>query len=161
VVGSINVDFVIKTDKFPTLGETVLGNELTILYGGKGANQAVQLARLNTKTIFFGVVGDDSYGVEYLDHLKKEGVDVSNIRHIENVESGIAQITLLDEDNRIIIVKGANDKVSKQIIDESRLVIEEADLVLLQLEIPLETVEYVVDICHRKGIKTVLWRSRN
>jgi len=156
VIGSINIDMVTKTTRLPVTGETIVGSSFTTMFGGKGANQAVCASRLGVDVSMVACVGDDTNGTSALENLRKNKVNTEHIRRIENVESGIAQITLLDEDNRIIIVKGANDKVSKKIIDESRSVIEQADLVLLQLEIPLETVEYVVDICYKKGIKTVL-----
>ncbi len=156
VIGSINMDMVTKTTRLPVNGETVVGNSFSTMFGGKGANQAVCTSRLGVEVSMVACVGDDPNGLSAIDNLRKNRVNTDHIRKIKNVPTGIAQITLLDEDNRIIIVKGANNEVSKKIIDESRAIIEDADLVLLQLEIPLETVEYVTNICYEKGITTVL-----
>ncbi len=156
VIGSINIDMVTKTTRLPVTGETIVGNSFSTMFGGKGANQAVCAARLGGNVSMIACVGNDANGTSAIDNLRRNNVNTDHVRKVDNAPTGIAQITLLDEDNRIIIVKGANDKVSKKIIDESKAIIEDADLVLLQLEIPLETVEYVVDICHQKGITTVL-----
>ncbi len=156
VIGSINIDMVTKTTRLPVTGETIVGSSFSTMFGGKGANQAVCAARLDGNVSMIACVGNDANGDSAIDNLRRNNVNTDHIRKIDNAPTGIAQITLLDEDNRIIIVKGANNEVSKKIIDESKAIIEDADLVLLQLEIPLETVEYVVDICHKKGITTVL-----
>ncbi len=156
VVGSINIDMVTQTTKIPVAGETVVGSNFTTTFGGKGANQAVCASRLGANVDMIACVGKDFNGNAAIKNLNDNMVNTQHIRQIDNIPSGIAQITLLNEENRIIIVKGANNEVSKKIVDESLSVIEKADLVLLQLEIPLETVEYVIDICHKKGIKTVL-----
>ena len=155
VVGSINVDFLISTDKFPTIGETILGKELTIAHGGKGANQAVQLARLNTKTMFFGVVGGDANGVEYLSYLKKEGIDVSNVLIKDGVMTGTAHITISNGDNSIIAVPGANSFVDIDYIKSVEKEILKSSILLIQREIPIESIIYLIELAYKNGIKIV------
>ena len=156
VIGSINTDMVTESFKFPKTGETIVGSRFTTLFGGKGANQAICASRLGAEVNFIGCVGTDGNGIASIKNLKDNNVNTRYIKEIEGVASGIAQITIAEHDNSIIIVKGANDELSKDIIDESISLIEGADLVLMQLEVPLETVEYVADICYKKGITTVL-----
>lgn len=156
VIGSINIDLVTEAKKFPKKGETIIGNSFHSFFGGKGANQAVCAARLGSNVQFIGCVGNDINGDEAITNLFDNYVDVNAIKKVEGVSTGIAQITIAEDDNSIIIVKGANDQLSTNIIDENLDMILKAELVLLQLEIPLETVEYVIDLCHKKGIKTVL-----
>lgn len=155
VVGSINVDFVISTDKFPSIGETILGNELTILYGGKGSNQAVQLARLNTKTVFFGVVGEDAYGIDHLNHLAKEGIDVSNVLIKDGVTTGTAHITISKGENSIIVVPGANNFVNIDYIKSVEEEILKSSVLLLQREIPVESIIYLIDLAYKNEMKVV------
>ncbi len=156
VVGSINTDMVTETIKFPKVGETIVGNNFSVLFGGKGANQAICASRLGAEVSFIGCVGADGNGFAAIENLKSNNVNTKYIKKIKDIPTGVAQITIADHDNSIIIVKGANNEVTKEVIDDSLSLIETADLVLLQLEIPLETIEYVVDICNQKGITTVL-----
>ncbi len=156
VIGSINIDLVTEAKKFPEKGETIIGNSFHSFFGGKGANQAVCAARLGSNVQFIGCVGNDINGDEAITNLFDNYVDVNAIKKIEGVSTGIAQITIAEDDNSIIIIKGANDQLSTNIIDENVDIILKAELVLLQLEIPLETVEYVIDLCHKNGVKTVL-----
>ena len=156
VIGSINMDMITQAGHFPKTGETVMGNDFMILPGGKGANQAVSAARLGAKVHFIGCVGHDAHGDEAIKNLEHNHVNTSRIKKIAHVPTGIAQITVAEKDNSIIIVQGANAHVSIDIIKENSDVIDQADLVLMQLEIPLETVEYVLDYCAHKGIKTLL-----
>lgn len=156
VVGSINMDQVVQTDRIPKKGETLIGNALSYNDGGKGANQAVACALLGADVMMFGKVGDDDNGKNILSHLKNKNVNVDNV-HIENGENtGLAVITVGENDNTIIVIKGANDKVDKKYIDEIKNELFKCDYVILQHEIPLETNEYIINICHEKGIKTVL-----
>lgn len=156
VIGSINIDLVTEAKKFPKMGETIIGSSFNTFFGGKGANQAVCAARLGANVQFIGCVGKDVHGLEAISNLSSNNVEVKAIRKIEGTSTGIAQITIAEDDNSIIIVEGANAKLTKNIIDENLDILLEADLVLLQLEIPLETVEYVIDVCHKNGISTVL-----
>ncbi len=156
VIGSINTDMVTETVKVPKIGETTVGSNFSVLFGGKGANQAICASRLGAEVSFIGCIGADPNGAAAMENFKENNINTKYVRQIPNVPTGVAQITIANKNNSIIVVKGANNEVSKKVIDESISLIENADLVLLQLEIPLETVEYVIDICHKKGIKTVL-----
>lgn len=156
VIGSINTDLVTIANSFPQIGETIIGNDFSLLPGGKGANQAVCAAKLGAEVHFVGCVGDDSNGVASLENLKNNNVSVDNVETIPGVPSGIASITIAENDNSIIIVKGANDEVSIDYMKKHIDVLDGANLVMLQLEIPISTVEFVASECKRRGITTVL-----
>ena len=149
VVGSINIDQSVETDRIPRKGETIAGQSLKYTPGGKGANQAVAMGRLGAEVVFFGCVGDDANGKAMLENLESQGVSTTHIQTIENVPTGIALITVGDDDNTIIIVSGANHYVDKPYIDKIKHYLTEFDLVVLQNEIPKETNLYVIDFCNR------------
>lgn len=155
VVGSLNMDFVVKAVRAPRSGETVLGEEIHFIPGGKGANQAVGLARLGAETTMIGAVGGDAFGAELKKALKKEGVDTSYIRVLASEATGVASILLAEGDNSIVVVPGANGHCLPEDLDQCEEKIAEADLVLLQLEIPLLTVEYAIKLARKHG-KTVM-----
>ena len=155
VIGSINMDIAIRTDVFPKQGETVLGDLFTTIPGGKGANQAVAAARLGSQVQMIGAVGQDAFGKELFFNLKNENVHVAGIEKTTS-STGIANILLHDNDNRIIVVPGANFDVSQQMIDQNIELIKQSAIVMLQLEIPIETIEYVLDICERLSIPVLL-----
>ncbi|HHT37910.1 MAG TPA: ribokinase [Mollicutes bacterium] len=156
VVGSINADQVVVTDIVPRLGETVIGKSFKIVPGGKGANQAVAASRLGADVSFIGCVGNDTNGTFLLNNFKNNNVITDGIKIIDNASSGIAAITVCEGKNSIIVAPGANYHVTKEIIDEKIDLILKANLVLLQLEIPLDTVEYIVDICYENKIPVIL-----
>lgn len=155
VIGSINMDIVVKTDIFPKQGETVLGNLFTTIPGGKGANQAVAAARLGSPVQMIGAVGEDSFGKELYSNLKNENIDVEAIAKTTN-STGIANILLHDNDNRIIVVPGANFDVTKEVVDANLERIKKSSIVMMQLEIPVETIEYVLDLCQQLNIPVLL-----
>ena len=155
VIGSINMDIVVKTDIFPKQGETVLGNLFTTIPGGKGANQAVAAARLGSPVQMIGAVGEDSFGKELYSNLKNENIDVEAIAKTTN-STGIANILLHDSDNRIIVVPGANFDVTKEVVDANLERIKKSSIVMMQLEIPVETIEYVLDLCQQLNIPVLL-----
>ncbi len=155
VIGSINMDIVVKTDIFPKQGETVLGNLFTTIPGGKGANQAVAAARLGSPVQMIGAVGEDSFGKELYSNLKNENIDVDAIAKTTN-STGIANILLHDNDNRIIVVPGANFDVTKEVVDANLERIKKSSIVMMQLEIPVETIEYVLDLCQQLNIPVLL-----
>lgn len=155
VIGSINMDIVVKTDIFPKQGETVLGNLFTTIPGGKGANQAVAAARLGSPVQMIGAVGEDSFGKELYSNLKNENIDVDAIAKTTN-STGIANILLHDKDNRIIVVPGANFDVTKEVVDSNLERIKKSSIVMMQLEIPVETIEYVLDLCQQLNIPVLL-----
>lgn len=156
IVGSLNMDVVIETSQMPKCGETIAGKSVTHIPGGKGANQAYAAGKLGGDVTMLGAVGKDSNGKILLDNLNSVGVDCSKIEKIEGVQTGQAFITVNDEgDNSIIVISGANGKVSKELVDQNRKLITECDIVVLQLEIPIEVVEHVKEIAVQEG-KTVI-----
>ncbi|HWQ42346.1 MAG TPA: ribokinase [Desulfosporosinus sp.] len=155
VIGSLNMDLIVKAVRAPGRGETVMGEEIYFIPGGKGANQAVGLARLGAETTMIGAVGSDSFGEELLKALQRDGVNTSSVKVIDSEATGIASILLTEGDNSIVVVPGANAQCLPEDLDRYEGRIAEADLVLLQLEIPLVTVEYAVKLARKHG-KTVM-----
>lgn len=157
VIGSSNTDMVIKMNVFPVPGETVLGQSFIMNQGGKGANQAVAAARMGGNVTFITKVGNDLFGKKSVEMYKKEAINTEYISSDTENPSGIAFITIdRNGENSIIVVPGANGALNTLDIDKAKTEIENADLILMQFEIPLETVEYVTDIAASKGIKVIL-----
>ena len=156
VVGSINMDLVARADRIPITGETVSGTEFQTHPGGKGANQAVAVARLGYPVSMIGRLGNDAFGTELREYLKKTGIDVSAVRTSE-CSSGVAVIIVSPSgDNVIVATPGANAEVSPADVDANLPLIQGAGLVLTQLEIPLETVEHLANVCAREGVPLML-----
>lgn len=156
VVGSINMDMTVKAERIPLKGETLKGWDLQYIPGGKGANQAVAAARLGAEVEMFGCVGDDEAGRSLIKNLQEQGVKTDHIRTIAGISTGLAMITVGEQDNTIIVVAGTNDCVNREYVDTIRDSLLECEIVLLQQEIPRETVEYVVELCGEKGVKVIL-----
>ncbi len=156
VVGSINMDMTVKAERIPLKGETLKGEDLKYIPGGKGANQAVAVAKLGADVEMFGCVGNDSAGSDLVENLKKAGVKTEHIKTVENVPTGLALITVGENDNTIIVVAGANNCVDIAYVNEIKDSLLQCEIVLLQHEIPQETVEYVVSLCTENGVKVVL-----
>lgn len=156
VVGSINMDMTVTAERIPLKGETLRGDSIRLIPGGKGANQAAAMAKLGAQTEMFGCVGDDSNGSMLLQNLQKAGVKTEHIKICKDTPTGIAMITVAENDNTIVVVPGANGRADKAYIDEIKPYLMEYDMVVLQHEIPLETVAYVVDFCAENGIQAVL-----
>lgn len=158
VVGSINMDLVVHTAHLPVPGETVLGGNLVSSGGGKGANQAVAAARLGGKTTMLGCLGQDSFGDELMAGLESAGVDCSYVTRIADVNSGVALIGI-DEgtrDNFIIVSGGANRSLNEAAIDVNAAVFAGADILVSQLEIPLEAVHRALVLAKQNDTKTIL-----
>jgi ribokinase len=156
VVGSINTDLVAGAAQFPTAGETVLGSSFDIHPGGKGANQAVAVSRLGYPVQLIGKVGADVFGEQSRSYLQSAGVDVSGVEAGSGT-SGIAMIAVSPAgDNSIIVVPGANGQVSPDFIDAHLEMIRGAGIVLTQLEIPIESVQHLAELCWREGIPLML-----
>ncbi|PJN88208.1 ribokinase [Bacillus sp. mrc49] len=149
VVGSSSMDLVVTSAKRPKAGETVLGDSFITVPGGKGANQAVAAARLGAEVSMIGCVGDDFYGEIILENLKKNGVNTEYVEPVTGSASGTAHIILSEGDNSIIVVKGANDFITPDYVQKAKKAIEEADIVMVQQEIPEETVEYLAGLCKK------------
>lgn len=156
VVGSINVDMTVTAERIPLKGETLMGDSISYIPGGKGANQAVAMAKLGAEVEMFGCVGDDSHGQKMIDNLKSVGVKTDHIKMLSDVPTGIAMITVGDNDNTIIVIPGANGKVDKEYVDSIKEVLATYDMVVLQHEIPLETVHYIIEFCAERKVPVVL-----
>lgn len=156
VVGSINMDMTVKAERIPLKGETLKGWDLQYIPGGKGANQAVAMAKLGAEVEMFGCVGDDAAGESLVKNLRDTGVETGHIKVVPGVPTGLAMITVGENDNTIIVVAGTNDHVGIDYVNEVKDFILECEIVLLQHEIPQETVEYVIALCAENGVKVVL-----
>ncbi len=156
VVGSINIDLVVKSERLPVPGETILGGEFRSHPGGKGANQAGAAARLGHPVFMIGRVGRDLFGQELLGFLGRAGVDTSFVAPSDTT-TGTAIITVTPGgQNSIIVASGANSEVSPEDLDLARGLIRSASLVLAQLEIPMRTVENLAEICAEEQVPLVL-----
>jgi ribokinase len=157
VVGSANIDLVTYTDQFPRPGETIFGREFSLGFGGKGANQAVAARLCGAEVAMVARVGDDLFGPANIENFAARGIDVRHVTTTPGVSSGVAPIFVESSgQNRIWVVKGANDRVSPADIDAAGDVLEGADFLVLQLEIPVETVYYAMRFAHTRGIRTIL-----
>lgn len=157
IVGSLNMDMVFSVRNLPHPGETVHAVKTEYSPGGKGANQAVAAARMQVNTAMVGNVGSDGYGRELLDFLNREGMDTEHIRVLEESGTGLAVITVSNEgENSIVLTAGANASLSNQDIDRAEGLIREAAIVLLQLEVPMSTVEYAARMAKEAGAFVVL-----
>jgi ribokinase len=156
VVGSINTDLVAVTKRIPAIGETVIGSDFQIHPGGKGANQAVAVARLGYPVRLIGRLGNDTFGAELRTHLEKAGVEITGVSTSDGA-SGVAVIVVSKNgDNSIVLAPGANAKVTPEDIDRNFSILRSAGMVLAQLEIPLETVEYLARVCAREDVPLIL-----
>ncbi|EGV35486.1 ribokinase [Neisseria weaveri] len=140
VIGSINMDLVTSAPRFPQVGETLLGTDFRQFMGGKGANQAVAAARLGAQVDLVGAVGDDAFGRELSDGLVQENVNTDGVATVSGRPTGMANITVAEGDNHIIVVSGANFAVTPEYIRQEAQRIIEADIVMAQLETPLDAV---------------------
>ncbi len=157
IVGSSNTDMVIKAGHLPAPGETILGGIFFMTQGGKGANQAVAAARLNGQVTFIAKIGADVFGKQSLQLYKDDGIDTSYIARDEHGPSGVALITVDDNgENCIAVAPGANGTLSIDDISKAQTVIENASIILMQLEIPVETVEYVANLAESRHVRLVL-----
>lgn len=156
VLGSINMDLVTVTSKDPSLGETVMGEQFSTIPGGKGANQAVAAAKLGAEVQMIGRVGDDLFGKEYLTHLRNVGISTKNVKPVTDEKTGIASITVYEGDNKIIVVPGANLHVTPEVVEGCKEEILKSDWLLLQFEIPMESVEKALEIAHKGGVNVIL-----
>lgn len=157
VIGSCNTDMVIKSEKLPVPGETVLGGKFFLSPGGKGANQAVAISRLGGKVTFITKVGNDSFGKDSLKLYEKEGINIKySFLDLLN-PSGVALINVDSKgENSITVASGANATLSIEDIDSVKKVIESAYLLVMQLEIPVQTVEHAAKLAYESGVKIIL-----
>ena len=156
VVGSLNVDMVMNVDHMPAEGETILCDGMTLVPGGKGANQACAAGRLGTDVAMLGAIGDDDYGALQLKSLSESGVEVGGLLKKEGQNTGTAFITVNKSgNNSIVVVPGANSAFRPEDIEANRELIEQCEIMILQLEIPLDTVCYAAKLAKSLG-KTVI-----
>ena len=156
VVGSINIDLVANAERIPVEGETVLGKDFQIHPGGKGANQAVAVARLGYPVQMIGRLGDDAFGAQLREDLQRAGVDVTGVATTPGT-SGVAVIVVAEKgENCIVITPGANDLLTPDDLDANLEILRAAGIVLTQLEIPMRTVEHLAKICAREGLPLIL-----
>jgi len=157
VVGSCNTDMVIKADRLPIPGETILGGTFFMNPGGKGANQAVAAARMGGKVTLISKTGNDVFGKQSVMLYNAENINTDFVFSDPGLPSGVALITVdSNGENCIVVASGANASLSPSDINKAIKEIESSDLVLMQLEIPIDTVEYVAEIANKKGIKVIL-----
>lgn len=157
VIGSLNTDLVVRVNRFPREGETLIGDSFQQFLGGKGANQAVSAARLGAQVSMVGRLGVDGFGDAQIAGLEADGIDTSGILRDPEAPSGIASITVDSTGkNRIIIVPGANMRCGVEDVDAARDRITEADILLLQLEIPVESVARAIQIAAEVGTPVIL-----
>ncbi len=157
VVGSSNTDMIIKVPKLPGIGETILGGKFTTALGGKGANQAVAAARAGGDVTFISRIGNDVFGEKSIDGFRKDRIHVDYIVIDPDAPSGIAQILVNQQgDNTIAVAPGANSNLSEYDVIAARDIILNSDIVLIQLEIPLKTVQYTAKLACENGVKVIL-----
>jgi len=154
VVGSINMDLVFRTPRMPVAGETISGHEFLQIAGGKGANQAVAAARQGARTTLVGCVGDDANGLQSLDGLKRDGIDINHINTISGCATGVAGIFVDDQArNCIVIAPGANARLTPDHVDNPAL--RKAQLLICQCETPVPTIQAAMEIAQRHGVEVV------
>jgi len=157
VVGSLNMDLVVRAPHLPVPGETIIGSDFRTIPGGKGANQAVAAARLGTQVTMIGRVGDDDFGRAQLRNLNELGVDTTHVIVDRETATGIALITLdANGQNTIVLASGANMCLTREDISVAQDVIVRSDVLVLQLESPLEVVTHAIDMAHAEGVKVIL-----
>ena len=157
VVGSANIDLTTFTDQFARPGETIFGDRFDLGFGGKGANQAVAASYCGAEAHMVARVGDDLFGPPTIQNFKALGIGARHVKIVKGVSSGVAPI-FVDKSgqNRIFVVKGANDRMTPRAVDEAASLLKRADAIVLQFEIPLETVYYTVRLAKKYGVRTLV-----
>jgi ribokinase len=157
IVGSFNMDLSVRTTRMPVPGETLLGGPFTTGPGGKGANQAVAAARLGAEVSMLVKLGQDVFGNQAAENLVREGINPDTILRTDQTHTGVAFIIVDNTgENLIVVAGGANNQVTPEDVERARTTLTGADILLTQLEIPMETVAYAVEIAHAAGVKVVL-----
>lgn len=157
MVGSANVDLTTFSDRFPRAGETIFGDHFDLGWGGKGANQAVAARLCGAEVAMVARVGEDLFGPATIQNFLAQGIDASQVLVVSGASSGVAPIFVESNgQNRIIVVKGANDRLMPADVDAAHGVLEAADCIVLQFEIPLETVYHTVRFAKQRGIRCIV-----
>lgn len=157
VVGSANIDLITFADAFPLPGQTIFGQNFDLGFGGKGANQAVAARLCGAEVSMVARLGSDLFGSATITNFESLGIDTTHVRRLDGVASGVAPIFVEPSgQNRIIVVKGANDRLMPADVDEASPMLKQAACIILQFEIPIETVYYTIRFARANGIKTIL-----
>jgi ribokinase len=157
VVGSANIDLLTYTDQFPKPGQTIFAQKFDLGFGGKGANQAVAAKLCGAEVSMIARVGGDLFGPATIKNFQDLGIDALHVQQVQGVSSGVAPIFVDSQgQNRILVVKGANDELKPDDIDAAAEQLKRADCIVMQFEIPLETVYYTIRFARRSGIRCLL-----
>lgn len=157
VVGAMNVDLVAKAERFPRPGETIMGESFYRGFGGKGANQAVTVARMGVPVSLVGRVGDDAFGSEMIAHLREQGVDTAHMKAVDDCASGIAMIFVDGEaQNEIVVIQGANDRLTAADVTEAEQTIAGAALVVVVFDLQLEPICEAIRLAAKRGVPTIV-----
>ena len=157
VVGSANVDLTTFSDRFPRPGETIFGQKFDLGFGGKGANQAVAARLCGAEVVMVAKVGNDLFGEAEVKNFTSLGIDATHVRIVDGVSSGVAPIFVEPNgQNRIIVVKGANDELKPADVDAAGEALKRVDTIVLQFEIPMETIAYTVQFARKNGIRCIV-----
>jgi ribokinase len=157
VVGSANIDLTTFTDQFPKPGETIFGRKFDLGFGGKGANQAVASRLCGADVFMVARVGSDLFGPATIENFEKLGIDATHVKQVEGLSSGVAPIFVeANGQNRILVVKGANDALKPADVDAAGEMLKATDCIVLQFEIPLETAYYTIAFARKHGIRCIL-----
>jgi len=157
VVGSANIDLTTFTNQFPKPGETIFGQKFDLGFGGKGANQAVAARLCGAEVFMVARVGSDLFGPATIENFRKQGIDATHVKQVEGLSSGVAPIFVEPNgQNRILVVKGANDALKPADVDAAAETLKSADCIVLQFEIPVETVYYTIEFARKNSIRCIL-----
>jgi len=157
VIGSANIDLTTFTNQFPKPGETIFGQKFDLGFGGKGANQAVAARLCGAEVFMVARVGSDLFGPATIENFRKQGIDTTHVKQVEGLSSGVAPIFVEPSgQNRILVVKGANDALKPADVDAAAETLKTADCIVLQFEIPVETVYYTVGFARKHGIRCMV-----
>jgi ribokinase len=157
VVGAMNVDLVARAARFPRPGETIFGESFYRGFGGKGANQAVTAARMGVPVSLVGRVGDDAFGSEMIVHLQEQGVNTAHMKAVDDCPSGIAMIFVdAQAQNEIVVIQGANDRLTATDVAEAEQTIASAGLVVVVLDLQLETIREAIRLAAKHGVPTIV-----
>ena len=157
VVGSANIDLTTFTNQFPKPGETIFGQKFDLGFGGKGANQAVAARLCGAEVFMVARVGSDLFGPATIENFRKQGIDPTHVKQVEGLSSGVAPIFVEPNgQNRILVVKGANDALKPADVDAAAETLKSADCIVLQFEIPVQTVYYAIEFARKHGILCIL-----
>jgi ribokinase len=157
VVGSANIDLTTFADRFPKPGETIFGQSFNLGFGGKGANQAVAARLCGADVFMVARVGSDLFGPATIENFRKQGIDATYVKQVQGISSGVAPIFVEPSgQNRILVVKGANDAIKPVDVDAAEDMLKSVDCIVLQFEIPIETVYYTIAFARKHGIRCIL-----